>query len=744
MRVGLVLSLVGQLAGAPAAAQAKAPTDDTIARPAGPLLVREPDGRVIVRATRITEPIRIDGRLDEAVYGEIPPVTDFIQQEPDEGAPATEKTEAWILFDDENIYVMCRCWDSNPGAIVANDMRRDSPNINTHDNFGVQFDPYHDGRGANFFYVSPVGGVRDAAVVDSRPNNDWNTVWEWSASRFDEGWIAEIAIPFKSLRYGPGREQTWGIQVRRMIRSKNERVHLTRLPASWGSGAWNRMHLAATLLDLQAPRGSRNLEIKPYVISSLSTDTQAVPATRNEFRPDIGFDVKYGVTKGLTADFSYNTDFAQVEADEAQVNLTRFSLSFPEKREFFLEGSGLFTFGAVTGTSGADAPVIFYSRSIGLSRGQALPVIAGGRLTGRAGAWSIGALNIEVDGDPALNAQRTNFTALRLRRSIFSRGSLGGIFTKRSVSTVAPGSNEVFGLDANFGVRQYVNFGGYVAQSRTKGLTGESLSYRGQFNYDHDRYGLELDRLVVEENFNPEVGFMRRRNFRRSYAQARVSPRTENHPLVRKWTFQAHLDYITDNDNRLASREARAEFQTDFHSGDSVTLAAVGSREILPQAFAIQGVRIPPGGYGFTTAVASYTAGQHHKISGTTSVQAGGFYGGRRQTVAFQGRVEISPRLGIEPNISRNWIDVPEGKFTTTVVGARTTLTITPRMFVAALVQYTSGASSLSSNVRLRWEYRPGSELFLVYTEGRSTLPVRGTELQGRGIVLKINRLFRF
>ena len=744
--VGAVLSLLGLFAGSSSAAQTQAPTPapDTAAKPEAALLVRESDGRVMVRATRIAEPMRIDGRLDEAVYRDIPPITDFIQQEPSEGAAPTEKTEAWILFDDHNIYVMCRCWDSNPSAIVANDMRRDSPNINSHDSFGVQFDPYHDGRGAYFFYVSPVGGVRDAAVVDSQPNNDWNTVWEWSASRFDQGWIAEIAIPFKSLRYGPGREQTWGIQVRRLIRSKNERIHLTRLPASWGSGAWNRMHLAATLTGLETPKGSRNLEIKPYAISSLSTDTQSTPRKSNEFTHDAGIDVKYGVTKGLTADFSYNTDFAQVEADEAQVNLTRFSLSFPEKREFFLEGSGLFTFGAVTGTTAADAPVIFYSRSVGLSRGQALPVIAGGRLTGRAGPWSIGALNIEVDEKPSLEVKRTNFTALRLRRSVFSRGSVGGIFTKRSVSTVGPGSNEVWGLDASFGIRKYVNFGGYVAQSRTPGLKDDSLSYRGQFNYDHDRYGLELDRLVVEENFNPEIGFMRRRDFRRSYAKARFSPRTEHNRLVRKWTFQAHLDYITDNDNRLASREGRAEFQTDFHSGDIVNLAAISSHEVLPQAFAIQGVRIPPGAYDFTTASASYTAGQHHKISGKTTLEAGSFYGGDRQSVGFLGRIEISPRLGVEPNISRNWIDIPQGKFATTLIGARATLTISPRMFVAALVQYTSGASSLSSNVRLRWEYRPGSELFLVYTEGRSTLPLRGTELQSRGVVLKFNRLFRF
>ena len=738
------LGLVCLLAAVPGAAQSPSPTQGVVAPAEGPLSTRQPDGRVIVRATRITEPIQIDGRLDEAVYREIPPITDFIQQEPSEGAAPTEKTEAWVLFDDENIYVVCRCWDSHPEAIVANDMRRDSPNLNSHDSFGVQLDPYRDGRSAFFFYMSPVGGIRDAAVVDSQPNNDWNTVWESRASRFEQGWLAEIAIPFKSLRYGPGREQSWGIQIRRMIRSKNERIHLTRLSASWGSGAWNRMHLAATLVGLQAPPGSRNLEIKPYAISSLSTDTQASPTKSNEFTPDAGLDIKYGLTKGLTADFSYNTDFAQVEADEAQVNLTRFSLSFPEKREFFLEGAGLFTFGAVTGTSAADAPVIFYSRSIGLSRGKALPVIAGGRLTGRAGPWSIGALNIEVGKDEALNVRRTNFAALRLRRSLFARGSVGGIFTRRSISTVAAGSNEAWGLDAAVGVRKYVNFGGYVARTRTAGLDDKALSYRGQFNYDHDRYGLELDRLVVEKNFNPEVGFMRRRDFRRSFAQARFSPRTEKNPLVRKWTFQAHIDYITDNENRLSSREARGEFQSDFHSGDIVNVAMVRSYEFLPQAFAIQGVPIPPGGYDFTTGIATYTAGQQHRISGKASVEAGGFYGGNRKTVAFQGRIEISSHLGIEPNISQNWIDVPRGAFTTTLLGARATLTINPRMFVAALVQYTSGASSLSSNVRLRWEYRPGSELFLVYTEGRSTLPVRGSELQSRGFVLKFNRLFRF
>jgi hypothetical protein len=722
------------------------------ASPPAPLPVweQEEDGAIVVRATRIDGPIAIDGRLDEGPYRQIPSITQFVQQEPAAGSPVSEKTEAWIFYDDENIYLSCRCWDQNPDAIVANDMRRDSPNINEHDSFGVQFDPFGDGRSGFFFYVNPLGGSRDAITQDTRPNNDWNGVWHWNVGRFEGGWTAELAIPFKSLRYRPGRDQTWGIQIRRLIRSKNERVHLTALSPAWGSGAWNHLTLAARLLQLLAPERSRNLEIKPYVTSSVRTDRLDDPPVRNRFGSDAGFDVKYGITRGLTADFTYNTDFAQVEADEAQVDLKRFSLSFPEKREFFLEGVGLFDFGNVLGTSGGeragsgDAPLIFYSRRIGLAGNRALPVIAGGRLTGRVGGWGIGTLNIEVDDSPAAAALQTNFTVMRVQRKLLRRSSVGGIFTRRSASTVAPGSNEVFGLDASFGVAQHVNFGGYVARSRTEGLSGDDINYRAQFNYDADRYGLFLDRLVVEENFNPEVGFMRRRDFRRNLLQARFSPRTRSHPLVRKWVYEGRFDYITDNDNRLESREAQGRFQIDFHNTDNVGVEVARFYEAVPEDTFIEDVHVPVGGYSFSRAKISYAAGQQHRISGDTSIDVGGFYGGTRRTVEFKGRVEVTTRLGVEPTLSFNWVDLPEGRFTTTVTGGRTTFTVTPRMFVAALVQHSSAQSSIAANVRFRWEYQPGSELFVVYTEGRSTFPIGRTELQNRGFVVKVNRLFRF
>ncbi len=348
-RLAVCLSLL--LSACPAFAQSTARSTEEANRsgastwPVAPHVIVRTNGTLTVRATRIREPIVLDGRLDDSVYAEVQPVSDFIQQEPNEGAPATEKTEAWVLFDDDNLYVACRCWDTHPERIVANDMRRDSSNLRQQDNFGVGLDTFHDHRNGYLFSVSPVGGFNDIAISDERTlNMDWNTVVDAKVGRFEGGWIAEFAIPFKSLRYNPGREQVWGINFRRTVRSKNEHSYLAPVAAAWGGTAIARFSAAATLVGLEAPPAAMNLEIKPYAIAGLSTDLLASVARSNDFDPDAGFDVKYGLTKSITADFTYNTDFAQVEDDEAQVNLTRFNLSYPEKREFFLEGRGTFGF----------------------------------------------------------------------------------------------------------------------------------------------------------------------------------------------------------------------------------------------------------------------------------------------------------------------------------------------------------------------------------------------------------------
>lgn len=715
----------------------------TNARPV-PSLVREPNGSIVVHARRIAEPIKVDGILDEGAYREITPITEFMQQEPTAGAPITEKTEVWVLFDDKNIYISCRCWHEHPEHIVASDMRRDNVNYGAQDHIGVVFDTFHDKRNGFLFNLSPIGAMRDGMTTEDAPGFDWNTAWAGEARRFAGGWIGEMAIPFKSLRYPPGLTQVWGIQIRREIRFKNEHAYLTRVSQAWGPSAIHHVSAAATLLGVEAPAPALNLEVKPYGISRVTTDLLSNPQIRNDLKPDAGVDVKYGVTKRLTADFTYNTDFAQVEADEAQVNLTRFNLSFPEKRDFFLEGQSIFSFGAVQGAS-ADAPAIVYTRRIGLQGSNVVPVIAGGRLTGKAGPWNIGALNIQTESLSSAGVPQTNFAVVRLRRDVLRRSTVGGIFTRRSLASNAPGPNDVLGLDANFRFFQNLLLSGYFARSRTDNQRGDDRSYDVLFNYAGDRYGLVLDRLVTDKNFNADVGFMRRRNFRRNFVQSRFSPRTRNNGVVRKWTYQGSLEAFSDDTGRLQSRYLMGQFLSDFHSSDQMSIQYLRNYEFLAAPFLIaQDVRLPIGGYDFQDVIVAFTAGQQRRMSGTASLDIGTFYSGNKKTAGFKGRVPLTPQLGLEPNISVNWVDLPEGRFTNTVLGGRATFTMTPRMLVAGLVQYASSTSSILTNIRFRWEYQAGSELFVVYTEGRSTVPPSGTDLQNRGFVIKINRLFRF
>jgi len=728
-----------------------------------PVSSRDAAGNVVIRATRITTPIEVDGKLDDGVYRQVEALTDFIQSEPQTGAPSSERTEAWVLFDDDNLYLACRCWDRHPERMVLNEMRRDSPNLRNNDNFAVALDTFHDRRNAFLFSITPLGAFFDALGLDERTyNSDWNTIWKNAVGRFDGGWIAEIAIPFKSLRYPAGRDQTWGINIRRTIRAKNEGTYIVPMRPDWGPGAIFRMSAAATITGIEVPPAGKNLEIKPYAISRLTTDTVSTPKVSNQLEKDAGLDVKYGITKGLTADFTYNTDFAQVEEDEAQVNLTRFNLVFPEKREFFLEGAGAFTFGTPAVTTGGpppppganpaqfsgDAPALFYSRRIGLSGSRAVPIVAGARLSGKAGAWNIGALNIESDDlaptGTLPGALQTNFNVLRVRRDIFRRSTIGGMFTNRSLSASGSGSNQAWGLDTSLAFSQNMYLSAFVAQTKTTGRSGRDYSYRTQFGYAADRYGLIVDRIEAQPNFNPELGFMRRMDFREHIVSGRFSPRPAKNTRVRKYFYEGGLTDVADTSGVHQSRATTGSYRVELQNSDVLSVTYSKNYEFLQVPFPVANdVRIPVGGYDFSSLLAAYNPGQQRVISGSGSLEIGSFYNGNKTTAAFRGRASLTPRLALEPNISLNWIDLPQKTFTNTVIGTRTLYSMTPRMFITALVQYASSTLNLSANVRFRWEYMPGSELFVVYTEGRDTSIPNVAALQNRGLVVKINKLLR-
>ncbi len=733
---------------------------------------RDAQRRATIRAVEVDAPIRLDGQLDERVYHTVPAITGFIQQAPDEGAPATERTEAWILFDADNIYVAGRIWDSAPPSQwVANEMRRDTRQLRQNDTFAVILDTFYDRRNAVAFYTNPLGAIADFQITnEGNPNSDWNPVWDVRSGRFEGGWTVEMEIPFKSLRYRPGPSQIWGVQLRRNVRRKNEWNYITPLPISAGSGPGGifRVSDAATLVGLDAPSGSRNLEVKPYGIGGVSTNLAADPPTRNVGDGTGGLDVKYGVTQNLTADFTLNTDFAQVEVDEQQVNLTRFNLFFPEKREFFLEGRGIFGFarggfsggfgGALRSSGGGffgggNAPTIFYSRRIGLQNRSVVPIVGGGRVTGKIGAFDVGALNIQTDEDALARAEMTNFTVVRVKRDILRRSAIGGIFTNRSVAIAGDGSSQAYGADATFSFYENVNLLGYVARTQVPdpGRRGQDLSYQGRFDYGGDRYGLQAEHLLVEKNFIPEVGFLRRDNFRRSYARARFSPRPQSLAGIRQFRLEGSYDYIETADLGIVeTRQSQLGFSTELENSDRFGVSVADNYEFLHGAFTPgpDDVVFPVGGYRFFDVEATYSPGAQRRLNGTFSVLAGDYFDGRIRSVGFsRGRMEVTQRLSVEPSASVNWIDSPYGSFRTDLVVSRVNWTFTPRMFFSGLIQYNSSTNTVSNNLRLRWEYSPGSELFVVYTEDRETDPLRPnrfSDLRNRGFVVKMNRLFRF
>jgi len=765
----VVTSVFATLAAADASAQTPANEASRAPQAASTSTQTRGEGvRTTVRAYRVEGDIDIDGTLDESHYAADRAFDGLVQAVPVAGAQPSQRTEVWIGYDDSNVYVGARIWHAGGESDwIANEMRRDSQQLRSNDSFGVYFDTYLDRRNAYGFFVSPIGGFADIQLTnEGSPNFDWNAVWDLRTGRFDGGWTVEMAIPFKSLRYRPGVEQTWGIQIRRSVLSDNEWSYLTPIPIQFTGGGPNgvfRVSLYADLVGIEAPPQGRNLEVKPFGTSGLRTDRLVTPSVYEDWTADAGLDVKYAITQNLTADFTVNTDFAQVEVDEQQVNLTRFALTFPEKRDFFLESRGIFNFatggvgfGGPGGGGGGDTPTMFYSRTMGLQRvGQStvrVPILAGARLTGKVGAFDVGALTIQTREDDAVAADPTNFAVLRLRRDVLARSSVGILFQNRSNSVVAgEGSNQAWGVDGTFGITTDLSFITYYARSHTPNATGKEDSYRAQVSYGADLLGGSVDYLAVGDAFNPEVGLVRRSGFEVVSGDARFSPRPAGIPWIRQLIFGVDGSYLTEqNTGFVESMGYGGSFQIDLDRGDSFSASASHSHENLTSQARISGALFPAGRYFWDDYQVSYRFGPQRPYQGNFSVRWGGFYTGTRRAVGLsQGRIEVTPQLSMEPSLEFNWIDLPQqttsGQFNQHVARLRTTYTLTPRAYVSALVQYASGSNTVSGNFRLRWEWAPGSELFLVYTEDRDTDPVtdRWSELSTRGLVLKVTRLFR-
>jgi hypothetical protein len=689
--------------------------------------------------------------LDEEVYGTVPPISDFIQMEPAEGEPATEQTDVWVFFDRENLYIVGRCWDSHPEREVADEMRRDNGRIFNNDEFAFSLDTFHDRRTGYNFEMNPLGARMDGEISDDGNvvNTSVNPVWEGASRRFDHGWVVETRIPFKSLRYGPGTSQVWGFQVRRLVRWKNEFSFPTHISAAMTYRALLKVSLSPTLVGLEVPPPALHLDVKPYAIASSASDTTVQPAISNDTKADWGVDATYNISRGMTADVTYNTDFAQAEADLQMVNLTRFNLFFPEKRDFFLQNSGVFTFGgASTSANSTDnTPILFYSRRIGLSGSNVVPIEGGGRLVGRAGRFSVGLLNLETKDRSAAGARATNFSVVRVKRDIFRRSSIGMIFTNRSVGQNGIGTNQAYGIDGQFLPTNTLVINTFWAKTRTPAQSTDDTSYRAQFDYEGDRYGLLGERLVVGAHFNPDVGFVRQPDLYRTFGQFRFSPRPRRrNRMVRKYFYTGTMEYDENGRGRVSLRTGTGEFAIDFQNGDHASVKYFHTYEFLPAQLSLTpSVVVPTGGYGYESVLVGYNLGPSRRsVLANVSTERGTLYDGHKTIFTVtSGLVSFPPHVIIEPTYSLNQVSIPQGSFITHLVGPRFTFMPTPLGFVSALVQYNSTLHTLSSNVRFRWEYRPGSELFVVWNDQRNTLAHGGPSLQNRAFIVKMNHLFR-
>jgi hypothetical protein len=717
-------------------------------------LDRSATGEITLRAFRLDEPLDVDGALDEETYRRIEAAGGFIQQDPDFGQVASEDTHVWVFYDDTHVYVSLRAFDSRPDQMVANEMRRDNRNIWMNDNVIVALDTWLDRRSAFFFQTNPVGGVRDALILDEvNTNYDWNTVWDVRTRRVPEGWTAEMAIPFKSLRYQPRREQVWGINVLRVVRSKNEFSLLSPVPRSFSRNGVFRLASAATLVGLEAPGASNDLQLRPYAISSLRTDRPAGVA--RDLGGDVGLDATYGITSSMALDVTWNTDFAQVEIDEQQVNLTRFSLLFPEKRDFFLEGQSVFDFvggaGGGGGGGGPNAggpdptPLLFFSRQIGFAGDRPVPIQGGGRLMGRAGPLSVGALNIQTGAGEGPGAPATNFTIGRVKYDLFQRGRIGSLATYRRPSD-GTADNLAWGADADITpVRDLWLTGFYARTSDPGGVTDGAASSMVRVSYDADRYGLRVERLEVEKGFDPGVGLLRRSDFVRSLVQGRISRRPESLERVRRMSLEAALDRYATGSGVLETRQGRISLRTELQSGDELTVETSRSFEFLDAPFPVAGGGIvSPGEYRFQDVSARLMMGAHRRVSGMVNASRGGFFGGTRSQLGYTGRVEFGPRFSLEPRLSWDWVRLVDDRYRVTLLGVRPTVTVTPRNFVSALLQYNSSSDAVETNVRWRWELQPGTILYAVYTDARDTAGTGIPALTNRSLALKFTSLVRF
>ncbi len=702
-----------------------------------------------MRAVFATEAPRIDGVLDESVWASANPIEQFIQQEPNQGQPATDRTEVRVLYDQGHLFIGVRAYASLP--VAATEMRRDADRLFDEDNFQVILDTFHDSRNAFMFLTTPLGAKLEQQIFDegegggrgttANVNRNWDGVWDAAARTTPDGWTAEMAIPVNTLRFAKRDEQVWGINFQRHIRRKNEMVFWAPIPRAY---SLTRVSLAGELTGLRGLSLGWDLKLKPFLIGGVrDVRTSATRGSTSAIR-DLGLDARYGVTPGLNLDVTVNTDFAQVEVDEQQVNLTRFGLFFPEKRDFFLENSNLFTVG--TGSSFTSTPVqtdLFFSRRIGLSdAGTPIPMLAGARLAGKAGRNNIGVLNIQTES--AFGKAGDNFFVGRYSRDVFRRSRIGALFINKEAVDGSSHYNRTMSVDGNFALSGSLQVNTFLAKTATAGLAGRDMAFYGRVAYRDPKWNLWLNYLDVQEHFNAEAGFVQRVGVRTTKAYFSPTPRPKRGSIKLMEPMYV-LTYTTDQTNRLVGRMHHLMHGTTLRDDSFINVIYQKSLDVLDVPFRIRpGVTIPVGAYNSDEWIFTYNTSPGRKVYSRATYSPMEFYGGTRRQMSAAGGVRASSRMAAEVQFNRNDVKMPWGAFLVNLTTLRVDYTFSPRMTIRSLTQYNSSTHEISNNVRFNLIHRPGSDLYVVYNDLSHTgLPADIFGQKDRQLVVKLNYLIQ-
>jgi hypothetical protein len=667
----------------------------------------------LATAVRVASAPDIDGVLDEPFWAGIEPISAFRQREPVDGAEPTERTEVRIAYDARTLYFGLVLHDSDPSAIRRSILQREG-RIDKDDRVIIALDTYADGRNAYIFELNSFGTQGDALISDEDMTLDdwnWEGVYESEARVTDDGWVLEVAIPFTTIRFSDEEAPEMGVAVYRSIRRKNEEVTWPHIPQRFRSGIF-QVSQYARLTGLRELRRGRHLEVKPFAIAGAQ---KLAGVEETDVLDDVGLDVKYSLTSNLTMDLTWNTDFAQVESDNVRINLSRFDLFFPEKREFFLERAGLFTFGAPAETE------VFFSRRIGLDN----PIVGGGRVTGQAGRLSIGALSLrtqEVTRDGLTDAGAWSSVA-RVRADVLPRTTVGGIVTSLERAGT---HNRVAGADATarfWGSSSLFVWGARVWDSERPDSAGSPAAVQAELVLRNDRWFLETTRTIIGAAFAPALGFVPRPDQKRWGGQLGFTPRFETSRWARQLQLFLQGNHIETMDGGKQSHFRRVQTRLGFQTGDAVNFEVSERFERLEAPAAIQGRTLPARDYTFRFLSGGARTDDSRTLSGNVSWSVGDFWSGTRTSLGGGVTWKSGPRLTFGLGLDHNDVSfpVPGGDFATNVLSLDVLAAASRKLFANALVQWDDVSNTLQANVRVDWIHTPGSDLFVVLDTGYLT-----------------------